>query len=351
MSTAIAPHAGAGAQYSAQVIANASDELRTPLNSLLVLAQQLEDNAEGNLTERQVQYASVIRASGVDVLVLLDDIADLARAEAQTLTLDIGQVSLAVLRDAMAVQYGPVAAAQHMRFSVELDDTLPAVIQTDPGRLGQVLRNVLSNAFRFSATGDVVLRIERRADLLAFGVTAFAHGEVTGLGLSVARSLVELLDGEITVESAAGQGSTFTVLLPLRSPGSVTRVLVVDNDARNTFAMTVVLERMGVDVIAAESGAAALAILRERGDIDLVLLDIVMPVMNGYETAAEIRKLPRCRDLPVIALTGNLMGGEKKRCLAAGASDFLSKPVDASKLRAMLASWGRAAQPIAGAVA
>jgi CheY-like chemotaxis protein len=375
MSTVIAPGADMSWGHKPDFIANLSHELRRPLNSLLVLAEQLQDNADGNLTERQVQYAGLIRASGQDLVVLLDDIVDLARAEANILTLDIGELSLAELRDGMARMFVPVAAEQGMGFRLELDETLPASIQTDPRRLRQVLRNLLSNAFRFSSRGDVVLRMEPRVDgwdlaherltaaeaVLAISVVdsgVQAECDESGLGLSISRALVGALGGELTIESVPGKGSRSTLFLPLRAaavpadvPGSVSepepdaalgvsRVLLVDNDPRNSFAMTVVLERMGIDVIDAQSGPEALAMLDERPDIDLVLVDIVMPGMNGYQVVAEIRKRPRRADLPIIAMTGNAMPGERQRCLAAGASDYLPKPVDAARLRTMLAGWG-----------
>src|SRR6185295_5544345 len=128
-----------------EFIANMSHELRTPLNSLLVLAEQLEDNPEGNLTESQVQYASVIRSSGGDLLQLLNDILDLAKVESNTVRLEMGELSLASLGDSMLHGFGPIAEQQGISFTVELDDALPATMVTDPLRLRQILKNLLSN--------------------------------------------------------------------------------------------------------------------------------------------------------------------------------------------------------------
>ena len=116
-------------------------------------------------------------------------------------------------------------------------------------------------------------------------------------------------------------------------------MLIVDDDFRNIFALTALLERGGLDVVAAESGADALAILEQRSDIDLVLMDIMMPGMDGYETMEAIRRLPRCADLPIIAVTGKVVGGERARCLAAGASDYIPKPVDTAELLGALNQW------------
>ena len=147
-------------KYKSEFIANMSHELRTPLNSLLVLAEQLEDNPEGNLTERQVQFARVIRSSGVDLLKLLNDILDLAKVESNTVHLELSELPLAELRDSMLQTFQPVADDQELVFSVELDETLPATITSDPLRLGQVLKNLLSNAFKFTPHGEVSLRLE-----------------------------------------------------------------------------------------------------------------------------------------------------------------------------------------------
>ena len=226
-------------RYKSEFIANMSHELRTPLNSLLVLAEQLEDNPEGNLTARQVQYAHVIRSSGVDLLKLLNDILDLAKVESNTVHLELDRLSLADLRDSLLLTFQPIADGQHLRFSVELDDRLPATIITDPHRLRQVLKNLLSNAFKFTEEGEVSVRLEPSAGRIAIVVTdtgigikkdlhtamfeAFAQADGstarkyggTGLGLSISRNLIDLLGGEITLTSELGAGSTFTVYLPL----------------------------------------------------------------------------------------------------------------------------------------
>ncbi|MEJ7787580.1 MAG: ATP-binding protein [Solirubrobacteraceae bacterium] len=410
-------------KYKSEFIANMSHELRTPLNSLLVLAEQLEDNPEGNLTARQVQYASVIRSSGTDLLKLLNDILDLAKVESNTVTLEIGELFLADLRDGMVHGFQPIAEKQGLSFTAELDDKLPATIVTDPHRLRQILKNLLSNAFKFTEHGEVALRLElcthgfdpsherlaRAESVIAISVTdtgigiekelqpamfeAFAQADGTsarryggtGLGLSISRNLVDLLGGDITLVSEPGVGSTFTVYLPLQSRGAAlaaprtpvtallaapppsvpaemcagldvgpeagdghgfyngaaagTTVLVVDDYFPNIFALTALLERGGVNVVAAQSGPAALEVLDQRSDVDIVLMDIMMPVMNGYETMIEIRKRPACAELPIVAVTGKVVGSERERCLEAGASDYIPKPVDTAALLSRLSRW------------
>jgi len=399
-------------RYKSEFIANMSHELRTPLNSLLVLAEQLEDNPDGNLTERQVEYASVIRSSGGDLLKLLNEILDLAKVESNTVNLEVSEIALTELRDGLVQAFAQVAESQSLAFSVEVDRRLPATITTDPHRLRQVLKNLVSNAFKFTAAGAVEVRLDLSrggwspdsarlvgaATVMAISVRdtgigikkelqssmfeAFAQADGTtarryggtGLGLSISRSLVGLLGGEISLVSAPGHGSTFTVYLPL-APAAVverahavpptlkvivepdpaepvpaaatnagfyagsaagTKVLIVDDDFRNIFALTALLERGNLEVIPAESGPAALALLDARSDIQIVLMDIMMPVMNGYETMAEIRSRPHYAGLPIIAVTSKVMGKERERCLAAGASDYMPKPVDTAELLAVL---------------
>ena len=200
-------------KYKSEFIANMSHELRTPLNSLLVLAEQLEDNPDGNLTERQVQYAHVIRSSGGDLLKLLNDILDLAKVESNTVQLDVSDISLSELCDGIRLTFEPVAEAQGLAFAVELDGNLPPTFATDPHRLRQVLKNLLSNAFKFTEHGHVRLRLAALDERIAFvvtdtgiGIGAEMHGTVfepfaqadgstgrkyggTGLGLSISRNL------------------------------------------------------------------------------------------------------------------------------------------------------------------
>ena len=242
-------------KYKSEFFSNMSHELRTPLNSMLVLAEQLEDNPDGNLTESQVSYARVIRASGTDLLKLLNDVLDLAKVESKTVELELSDVSLDDLRANMEQSFEAVARDQGLAFSVGLDDALPATIRTDPHRLRQVLNNLLANAFKFTNTGEVSLGLtvstggwgsdQQRLSLApavialtvadsgigieknlqhtifeafaqADGTTARKYGG-TGLGLSISRDLVNLLGGELTLASETGQGSTFTVYLPMES--------------------------------------------------------------------------------------------------------------------------------------
>jgi signal transduction histidine kinase/HAMP domain-containing protein/ActR/RegA family two-component response regulator len=414
-------------KYKSEFIANMSHELRTPLNSLLILAEQLEENPDDNMTATQVEYASVIRTSGKDLLTLLNNILDLAKVESGTVTAQMSDLSVAELCKTLRREFEHVAGANGVGFAVELAPGCPQHIVTDPQRLRQILTNLLGNAFKFTERGEVRLLVTladggwspanasltEAASVVALAVSdtgigieqaqhhrifeAFAqtdgtsarmHGG-TGLGLSISRELVGLLGGEITVTSAPREGSIFTVYLPLDQvatalpvldrpedvtadaqrhaaldgPGRAagepaesglghaapsvpdapdfngTKVLVVDDDFRNIFAMTALLEHGDAEVTVAESGSAALAALAREPDIDIVLMDIMMPVMDGYATIRAIRSLDHLKSLPIIAVTGKVMPGERQRCIDAGANDFVPKPVDTGQLFAALRPW------------
>jgi signal transduction histidine kinase/CheY-like chemotaxis protein/HAMP domain-containing protein len=393
--------------FKSEFFANMSHELRTPLNSLLILAGELKANSEKNLTEAQVQYATIIESSGTDLLRLLNDVLDLAKVESGTVTLEVSELPLAELCDALEREFRHVAVQQGLSFAVELAPDAAPVIATDPGRLRQVLKNLLANALKFTERGTVSLRIGRpdpgwhsssgrlgdpaavtafsirdtgigiAADLQNLIFEAFAQADGTtarqyggtGLGLSISRELVGLLGGEMTLDSTLGEGSTFTVYLPLALQGhprpvapqaaaaipeeassplvaadalaaedpaaaqadarlAGKKVLVVDDDVRNIFALTVLLERGGLEVVSAETGADAIATLEQATDIDLVLMDIMMPVMDGYATMRAIRELPELGGITIIALTAKTGAGERDRCLNAGASGYISKPVE-----------------------
>jgi signal transduction histidine kinase/HAMP domain-containing protein len=240
-------------KYKSEFIANMSHELRTPLNSLLILAQQLEDNPDNNMTETQVQYANVIRASGNDLLNLLNSILELAKVESGTVTVELAGLPVAHLRSTLLREFEHVARAKGLDYTIEAAPATPAEFVTDPQRLHQILKNLLANAFKFTEHGGVRVNIglaesgwsaeahelTSATSVMALQVSdtgigieprhqqrvfeAFAQGDGTtarqyggtGLGLSISRELAGLLGGEITVDSTPGVGSTFTVYLPL----------------------------------------------------------------------------------------------------------------------------------------
>src|SRR5690606_5160931 len=395
-------------QYKSQFLANMSHELRTPLNSLLILSRQLAENRRRTLDEKQVEYAQTIHQSGTDLLNLINEILDLAKVESGTMAIDTAEVKFVDLEQYLQRSFRQIAKERGLEFEVRVPDGALESLVTDDLRLRQVLRNLLSNAMKFTETVKVSVVIEaahpnewsrdretlNRADaVVAFRVSdsgigipddkhsiifeAFQQAEGgtsrkyggTGLGLAISREIALLLGGELRVESRVGQGSTFSLFLPRQYMGLAStsrerpssppkrhevglfaavpvpaelpslrgrRVLVVDDDVRNIFALSVLLEEHEMKVLRAETGHQALAQLENNADIDAVLMDVRMPEMDGYEAIRRIRAHTRWRDLPIIALTAKAMKGDREQCMAAGASDYVIKPVDAEELTRVL---------------
>ncbi|MFC4035119.1 HAMP domain-containing protein [Streptomyces polygonati] len=491
-------------RYKSEFLANMSHELRTPLNSLLILAKLLADNADGNLSPKQVEFAQTIHGAGSDLLQLINDILDLSKVEAGKMDVSPTRIALVQLVDYVEATFRPLTAEKGLDFSVRVSPELPVTLHTDEQRLLQVLRNLLSNAVKFTDSGSVELVIRpagtevpqsireqlleagtlREPDqpLIAFSVTdtgiGIAAGKMrvifeafkqadgttsrkyggTGLGLSISREIARLLGGEIHADSQPGRGSTFTLYLPLslgevppalpqlavggygadidqsaqgrtRSPGSSLarlrrrsalppaphssgggghpgaqgngqgygqsygqgygqgyghngqggdlgpssvhgygqaqlgaaepwadeaqgeayagfsgsfsgeKVLIVDDDIRNVFALTSVLEQYGLTVLYAENGREGIEVLEQYDDIAVVLMDIMMPEMDGYATTTAIRKMPQFAGLPIIALTAKAMKGDREKAIDSGASDYVTKPVDTDHLLTLMEQW------------
>ncbi|RST31375.1 response regulator [Sphingomonas ginkgonis] len=551
-------------KYKSEFLANMSHELRTPLNSLLILSKLLSDNQQGNLNDKQVEFARTIHSAGSDLLSLINDILDLSKIESGTVTIEVGDMPLSSLGQHMERTFRQLAADKGLEFSMKLAGDLPGAIRTDEKRLQQIILNLLSNAFKFTSKGGVTLDVRRATegwsashpvlggaeDAIALSVTdtgigipeskqrlifeAFQQADGTtsrkyggtGLGLSISREIARLLGGELRVSSKSGQGSTFTLFIPLQvaaeparpagsartparydnsgavvptalptgfevaddrdqlgqtpfvliveddptfaailleaargvgmkgvvstagagtlqmarklKPTALTldlnladidglvlldllrhdpdtahlpvhvitgtdkaaaaaglgafgvstkpaderelkrvftgllkaargarlkagatappatsasggeasdvdlagaKVLIVDDDIRNIFSLTSVLESYEVEVLHAERGREGIAILEATHDIDVTLIDIMMPEMDGYETMQQIRDRPHLADLPLVAVTAKAMKEDRQKCLDAGASDYIAKPVDIELLLALLRVW------------
>lgn len=409
-------------QYKTDFLANMSHELRTPLNSMLILSQLLAENAELGTEERQ--YAKVIHSSGSDLLTLINDILDLSKVEAGKVEIVTEEMSVTEFPLVMEYQFGKIAEQKGVQFITRLEPEAPSIFWTDEHRLHQIVKNLLSNAFKFTDSGEVVLSIGRAdaavlADALpeyrdetvlaisvadtgigipaskrevifeAFqqvdGTTSRKYGG-TGLGLSICREFAKLLGGTLLLESEEGQGSTFTILLPplgqtksmesammiqeasaaaaleesaviedgeehneesLVTSASLhkeifknKKVLVVDDDARNIYALQISLEAAGIEVTVAHNGQECLESLHTAGGkFDLILMDIMMPVMDGYTTMRNIREIPEFDTVPIIALTAKAMKYDREKCLEAGASDYISKPLNMHQLFSLMRVW------------
>jgi CheY-like chemotaxis protein len=345
---------------------------------------------------------------------MINDILDLAKIESGTVTLNIGAERFSDLREYVDRTFRQLGRDKGLEFSITVDPALPQAMETDGKRLQQIIKNLLSNAFKFTERGSVALRIEcappgalagpdaeGARPLVAFSVSdtgigiphhkqkvifeAFQQADGTtsrefggtGLGLSISRELVRLLGGEIRVQSEPGAGSTFTLYLPLAfrptadarvnsgmvqilelhgaSPDESERpaagglpddlremlagrkVLLVDDDVRNVFALTSALKQYGMWVMHAENGRQAIDKLQRVQDVDAVLMDLMMPDLDGYDTIRIVRQLERYRALPIIAVTAQAMLGDREKCIRAGASDYIAKPVHLETLLTTLA--------------
>ncbi|MGY4976423.1 HAMP domain-containing protein [Streptomyces sp. 900105755] len=401
-------------QYKSEFLANMSHELRTPLNSLLILARLLSDNPDGRLSDQEVQFATTIHRSGSDLLQLINDILDLSKIEAGRMDVRPKRLPLIKLLDYVHATFRPLTLDRGLAFEVTVGDDVPREMYSDEQRLQQILRNLLSNAIKFTAKGRVELRVRRVKDperhyvhdsdeVIAFQVSdtgigiaaeklpvifeAFQQADGTtnrkyggtGLGLSISREIAGLLGGRIVAESEPGTGSTFTLYVPVVSPGHTApgptpqnhtapalgpapaaadpedswpaptrleawqtgragrvlpgrRVLIIDDDIRNVFALTHVLGRVGMPVLYAENGREGIETLERNPDVELVLMDIMMPEMDGHETIAAIRRAPRWTGLPIVALTAKAMPGDREKSIARGANDYVPKPVDVDRL-------------------
>ena len=394
-------------RYKSEFLTNMSHELRTPLNPIILLSQQLSENRAGNLTRKQVEYSQHIHSSGTELLTLISDILDLSKIESGTVSIEVEEIPFAELHGTIERNCRYIAEAKNLPCHVTFAPDLPPALVSDPRRLHQILKNLLSNAIKFTALGKVEVNVDvatqgwtpdhpvlsKSPQVIAFAVTdtgigiapekqrlifeAFQQTDAstarkyggTGLGLAISRELATLLGGEIQLSSVLGQGSTFTLYLPLHhiGPNNVRtvpttvplawkfkgtppppipdaalrgrKVLVVDDDARNIFALTAALEEHEMEVIAATNGRTAIDFIHQTPNIALVLMDIMMPGMDGYETIREIRSAPEFRTLPILALTAKAMKGDREKCLEAGASDYIAKPVNTDQLLSLMGVW------------
>ena len=357
-----------GSRAKSEFLANMSHEIRTPLNGVLGMAQVLE---AGTLTEAQRDAVRTIRESGDLLMAVIDDVLDLSKIEVGRIELRPAPQPLAPLLAGTVALFQARAAERRTRLAFEVAPGVPDWAVYDSVRVRQCLGNLVSNAVKFTEGGQVSVRLSAEAAgegwrvTLAvadtgIGIAPEAQARLfrpfeqagsditaryggTGLGLAIARRLARLMGGDITLASAAGAGSTFTLwfpagLAPARKPLAERaepvptlltgrRVLVVDDSRINRKVAIGLLGPLGADCLEADSGAAALALL-DAGGIDLVLMDIQMPGMDGFETLAQLRARPGpLGATPVLALTADLAGLDRTSHLAQGFQGVLTKPL------------------------
>ena len=385
-------------KYKSEFLANMSHELRTPLNSILLLSRLLSENNDKNLSTDQIEYAQVIQSSGQGLLSLIDEILDLSKIEAGKMDLEFTMVSLKEVEQDMRALFQPVAKDRSLEFDFQIQEGAPAHIETDKLRLEQILKNLLSNALKFTSRGSVKVSVEKVKDFpsfvcfkvkdtgigipqekqqLIFEAFQQADGSTrrkfggTGLGLSISRELAKLLGGEIKVHSEPGKGSEFVVYVPITKQlidekeelmlpepkamqqldqpeqikprerhvepvippavpddraalkGQDKVILIVEDDTGFARALADYAHRKGYKVLTAVRGDEAIELARKFKPIG-ILLDIQLPVKDGWEVMEELKSDPVTRHIPVHIMSSL---EAKKESIRKGAIDFINKPV------------------------
>jgi HAMP domain-containing protein/CheY-like chemotaxis protein/signal transduction histidine kinase len=398
-------------KYKSEFLANMSHELRTPLNSILILGQQLADNPDGNLTSKQTEFARTIHGAGTDLLNLISDILDLSKIESGTVTVDAEEIFFTNLLDAVGRPFRHEADTRQLSFKVDLDPSLGRSLITDSKRLQQVLKNLLSNAFKFTDRGGVQLKVSaapvgwtsthpilsQAQTVVAFEVAdtgigipaekqkiifeAFQQADAstsrkyggTGLGLAISRELSSLLGGEIQLRSAPGVGSTFTLYLPITyaGPSAATQsaspyasqiqapsmpialperpieqipddrheiqpgdsiLLIVEDDPHYARVLIDLARDKGFKVLVAMRGADALELAKQYQP-SAVSLDVFLPDMLGWSVLSQLKQNPLTRHIPVQIIT---LDEDKHHGLARGAFSFVTKPTTTEGVEAAL---------------
>jgi HAMP domain-containing protein/signal transduction histidine kinase/DNA-binding response OmpR family regulator len=397
-------------KYKSEFLANMSHELRTPLNSILILGQQLAENGGGNLSTKQVDFARNIHSAGTDLLTLINDILDLSKIESGTVTVEAEEITFGALRDSVERTFHHLAESKSLLFHVDIDNTLPRAFTSDPKRLQQILKNLLSNAFKFTSHGQVSMRMQSVGSgwspdhpVLRFAPSAVAievsdtgigiapekqrlifeafqqadagtsrkYGG-TGLGLAISRELATLLGGEIKLVSTPGQGSTFTLYLPVTYTGPARAViapathatiaarpgiaalpvlavakaeevvaddreviregdsvlLIVDDDAHYARVLLGLARDNGFKGLVANRGQSAIALAKQYLPT-AITLDVFLPDMLGWTVLNNLKLDPATRHIPVQMLS---VEEERQHGLSHGAFSYLVKPATTEDL-------------------
>ena len=407
-------------KYKSEFLANMSHELRTPLNSILILGQQLTENPDGNLSAKQVEFARTIHGAGTDLLNLISDILDLSKIESGTVTVDAEEILTSSLLETVGRPFRHEAENRQLSFNIDVDENLARSMVTDSKRLQQVLKNLLSNAFKFTAEGGVKLTVSAAVGgwsaehpilnhapaVVAFEVTdtgigiplekqklifeAFQQADAgtsrkyggTGLGLAISRELASLLGGEIHLRSAPGKGSTFVLYLPLKYSGPTvaprvpcpvvlrstpalqvaatqervieqlpddrlnlepgdTILLIVEDDPHYARVLIDLARDKGFKVLVASRGAEALE-LAKQFQPTAVSLDVFLPDMLGWTVLSQLKHNPLTRHIPVQIIT---LDEDRQHALARGAFSFVNKPTTTEGVSAALSQIKEYAKP------
>jgi CheY-like chemotaxis protein len=404
--------------YKSQFLANMSHELRTPLNSMLLLSKSLMSDRLGNLQDEQIEDAKIIYEGGQDLLNLINDIMDLSKVEAGMMTVNYESVEHETIKASLQRLFDPVAISKNLKFEVDITDTAPKSIQTDGQRLEQILNNLLSNAFKFTERGKVILRISphsastdsglnklKNKDLLVFsvidtgmgipadkqqvvfeafqqvdGTTSRNHGG-TGLGLAISRELSHLLGGEILVESKEGEGSCFSLYLPLNAADDIEpeqikperqqltsflkaglaasaiefqpiqyisddrnhidegdqNILIIEDDRDFAKELMKTVRSSGYKCLAAADGRSGLYLATEF-QLCGILLDMGLPDIDGLQVIKQLKYQARTASVPIHVISGY---DRKDEVIASGVTGYLQKPAAREDIESALGDIGR----------
>ena len=378
-------------QYKSEFLSNISHEIRSPLNSILLAAGFLLKNGEDNLTERQMENLHIINNSANDIHFLVDDLLDHKKIERGIISIHQERFALSRICDHIKSTYNTQYSAKNVAFSLDWSNIADNTFCCDPRRLEQILRNLVSNALKFTPPGGLVevtaqlmsdeknvleiivadtgigvLKEDRTLIFERFGQleegAKYKH-QGTGLGLAISKHLAELMKGSLEVKENDGQGTIFILRIPeshkdtVRAPYSSlpsktiaeTKVegseylkgistLIVDDEVRNIFALRQILLKYELTVSSSLSGAEAIKLCKDGGPFDLVIMDLMMPDMNGFETVQELRKINGYNKIPILAVSGHT-SAQNEDVVQAEFDDFIRKPIDETNLISRIVSF------------
>ena len=389
-------------KYKTEFMANMSHELRTPLNAVILLSELMSHNRNKNLTFDDIKKASTINTAGKDLLRLIDDILDLSKVEAGKIDIIVDEFMPNELLEELKNLYEQSAINRNIEFNIK--DTYNDLIFSDKHRISQILKNLISNALKFTTKGSIDVNISKSEDknlpikisvkdtgigipedklskifeafTQADGSTSRKYGG-TGLGLSITKELSQLLGGKVLLDSKLNEGSIFTILLPninqedqidlgneeieiediptdiyneefnssiediIINDVDLTdlNILIVDDDIKNIFVLDGVLQDYNASVFTAYNGEEAIKSLKQNSNIDIILMDVMMPVMDGYEAISKIRNDKTITNIPIIAVSAKTLQEDIDKCMTLGANDYVSKPINMESLINIIEVW------------
>lgn len=381
---ALALQADSANKSKTEFLANMSHEIRTPMTSILGYSEILEENIGPRTSDACCEAIVAIQRSGKHLMTVINDVLDLSKIESGKLTVDHEACSILEMVQGVEQSLRISASRKGLEFGVEFASAIPTQVCTDAYRIRQILINLIGNAIKFTSAGSVKIVLDADDECVMFSIVDTGDGihdseisklftpfeqidnsltrkhEGTGLGLVISKRLAYLLGGDLTVESQKNVGSTFTLCIPADCPEDVVmadmlptetqsialptrsgftptvveqfsgRILLVEDGVDNQMLIARVLRKAGLEVEVVENGQLAVDVLSEDHGIDLVLMDMQMPVMDGYTATRELRN--RGCTLPIIALTAHAMEGAREECLAAGCDEYATKPINRERL-------------------